>query len=96
MEQESVLTNSQVIFQMSTIPVNLPEELKSFVDDRAQKSGFEDAAAYITALVAAAQKSQNNLEQALLDGFASSPAQPWTDEEWQAIRDRVRAHGTQR
>lgn len=37
----------------------------------------------------------DDLEQQLLDGLLSGPAKPWTDEEWQAIRDRVVASDDQ-
>lgn len=33
----------------------------------------------------------NDLEQELMEGLSSGPAEPWTDEEWRAIKDRISA-----
>jgi putative addiction module CopG family antidote len=74
---------------MSTISVELPEHLKSYVDSSAAQGGYANASDYIVALVAAASEKQGEIEQALMTGIASGPAEPWSDEEWQAIRNRV-------
>lgn len=74
---------------MSTVPVELPDHLKLFVDQSAKQAGFASAGEYIVALVAAASEKQCEIEQALMAGIASGPAEPWTDDEWQAIKSRV-------
>ena len=74
---------------MSTNPVELPDPLQSYVDESAEQAGFASASEYIVALVAAASQKQGEVEQALLAGIKSGPAEPWTDDEWQAIRNRV-------
>ncbi|TWT92377.1 hypothetical protein Pla52n_62510 [Stieleria varia] len=61
----------------------------SFVDQSAKQGGFSSASEYIVALVAAANKKHGEIEEALLAGIASGPAEPWTDDEWRAIRERV-------
>ena len=74
---------------MSSIPVDLPDELMQFVDQGAKSGGFTDPSEFIVALVAAANEKQGEIEQALVAGINSGPAEPWTDEEWQAIKERV-------
>jgi len=43
---------------MSTIPVELPDHLQSYVDESAEQAGFANASEYIVALVAAASQKQ--------------------------------------
>lgn len=74
---------------MTTVPVELPEHLVTYVDQHAKQAGYRSAGEYIAALVAAASERQTGIQQALLAGIASGPAEPWTDDEWQAIRERV-------
>ncbi len=77
---------------MSTIPVELPDHLMSYVDQSVQQAGYTSASEYIVALVAAASEKQGEIEQSLMAGIASGPAEPWTDDEWQAIK---KSHGVQ-
>ena len=74
---------------MSSIPVDLPDDLMQFVDQGTKNGGFADPSQFIVALVAAANEKQGEIEQALLAGINSGPAEPWTNEEWQAIKQRV-------
>ncbi len=74
---------------MSTIPVELPDHLQSYVNESAEQAGFASASEYIVALVAAASEKQGAIEQALIAGIKSGSAEPWTDDEWQSIRSRV-------
>ncbi len=74
---------------MSTIPVELPDHLQTYVDESAEQAGFASASEYIVALVAAASEKQGKFEQALIAGIKSGSAEPWTDDEWQAIRSRI-------
>ena len=74
---------------MSNIPVELPDDLMQFVDQGTEKGGFANPSEFIVALVAAANERHREIEQALMTGISSGPAEPWTDEEWQAIKERV-------
>ena len=78
---------------MSTIPVELPDHLISYVDQSVKRAGYANASEYIVALVTAASEKQGEIEQALMAGIASGPAEPWTDDEWQAIKSRVVSKG---
>jgi Arc/MetJ-type ribon-helix-helix transcriptional regulator len=79
--------------EVSTIPVELPDHLNLFVDQSAERAGFANASEYIVALVTAASEKQGEIDQALMAGIASGPAEPWTDDEWQAIKSRVVSKG---
>ncbi len=74
---------------MSSIPVDLPDDLMQFVDQGTKNGGFADPSQFIVALVAAANEKHGEIEQALLAGINSGPAEPWTEEEWQTIKQRV-------
>jgi Arc/MetJ-type ribon-helix-helix transcriptional regulator len=74
---------------MSSISVELPEHLQSYVDASAEQAGFASANEYIVALVAAASEKQREIEHDLIMGIQSGSAQPWTDDEWQTIRRRI-------
>ena len=74
---------------MSTINVELPEDLHHFVEAKVQRSGFGSANEYIVALVDAARSKRSDIEAALLDGIHSGPPQEWTPEEWTAMKQRV-------
>ena len=74
---------------MSSIPVELPDHLVSFVSQGAVQAGYTTAGEYIAALVAVASEKQGEIEQALMAGITSGAAEPWTDDQWQAIKSRV-------
>jgi Arc/MetJ-type ribon-helix-helix transcriptional regulator len=74
---------------MSNIPVDLPDHLMQFVDQGTKAGGFANPSEFIVALVAAANEKQGEIEQALMAGLSSGPAEQWTDSEWQAIKARV-------
>ena len=78
---------------MSTISVNLPDHLKSYVDENANLGGFASASDYIVSLVAAASEKQSETEQALIAGINSGPSEELTGHEWQSVRNRVAAKG---
>ncbi|EMI20100.1 hypothetical protein RMSM_02980 [Rhodopirellula maiorica SM1] len=71
------------------VPIELPDHLTQFVDQRTKEGGYANPGEFIIALVAAANKQQGEIEQALMAGISSGAAEPWTDTEWQAIKERV-------
>lgn len=74
---------------MSSITVELPDHLMLYVAQGAERAGYSTAGEYIAALIAAASEKQGEIEEALMAGIASGPAEPWTDEQWQSIKSRV-------
>lgn len=75
--------------KMSTIPVDLPSDLQDFVETKVSEGRFASAGAYLVALVDAAQKNRSAIETALIEAIESGPADEWTSQEWQGIKDRV-------
>jgi putative addiction module CopG family antidote len=74
---------------MSTIPVELPDELHEFVDLSVQRGQFASANDYIVALIDAARSKRSEIEAALIEGLDSGSAEEWTSQEWADIRQRV-------
>lgn len=74
---------------MPEIPVQLPDDLRQFVEAKVRQGGFASANDYIVALVDAARNKRSEIEAALLDGLQSGPAEDWKSEEWADIKQRV-------
>ena len=74
---------------MSTISVNLPDDLRQFVEANVVRGQFTSANDYIVALVEAARRQRSSIETALIDGLESGPADEWTSQEWADIKQRV-------
>lgn len=74
---------------MTTIPVELPEDLSEFVDTTVQRGHFATANEYIVALINAARNKRTEIEAALIEGLESGPAEEWTSQEWAEIKQRV-------
>ncbi len=77
---------------MTTIPLELPEDLQEFVEATVKGGRFSDANEFIVALVEAARKKRTDIEVALIDGLESGPAEEWSSQEWHEIKQRVTAH----
>ena len=78
--------------RMTTMNISLPESLRRFVERRAA-TGFGSASEYIRTLLREDQKrsAQEHLEQVLLEGINSGPAEPWTADDWTELRQHIRA-----
>jgi len=74
---------------MSTIPVELPQDLQQFVESKVNQGPFSNASEYIVALVNSAKTGRSEIEAALIEGLESGPAEEWTGQEWDDIRQRV-------
>jgi antitoxin ParD1/3/4 len=75
---------------MSTMNVSLPDELKSFVDERVGHGGFGSTSEYVRDLIRRDQERER-LRSLLLDGAASSPGPIANDTSCESLRTRVRA-----
>lgn len=74
---------------MSTMNVSLPDELKSFVDERVGVGGFGSTSEYVRDLIRRDQEREQ-LRGLLLDG-AASPRGPIADDSYfESLRYRVR------
>lgn len=74
---------------MATISLELPEDLREFVEATVQRGNFANANEYIVALLDAARKKRTDIEAALIEGLESGPAEEWTTQEWEDIKQRV-------
>ncbi len=75
---------------MSTMNVSLPDELKSFVDERVGLGGFGSTSEYVRDLIRRDQ-DRERLRGLLLDGAASPPGPIADDSYFGSLRDRARA-----
>jgi antitoxin ParD1/3/4 len=73
---------------MHAITINLPENLKAFVTSQIAEGGYDDASAYITALIADLQKrkARERVEALLREGIESGPSAEMTSDEWETLR----------
>lgn len=78
---------------MSTIPVELSDELHAFVALKVQRGHFASASDYIAAWVDAACNKRSEIEAALLEGMRSGPAEEWTSQEWATLTHIGRTGG---
>lgn len=77
---------------MSTMNVSLPDELRTFVDERVGHGGYGSTSEYVRDLIRRDQ-DRERLRILLLDG-AASPAGPVADDSYfESLRDRVRSGG---
>ena len=74
---------------MSTIPVELPDDLRRFIEAKVQHGHFTSVNEYIVALVDAARRKRSEIETALIEGLDSGPPEEWTSQEWADIKQRV-------
>lgn len=74
---------------MSTMNVSLPDELKSFVDERVGAGGFGSTSEYVRDLIRRDQERER-LRGLLLDGAASPPGPIADGSYFESLRDRVR------
>lgn len=75
---------------MSTMNISLPDELKSFVDERVDHGGFGSTSEYVRDLIRRDQERER-LRSLLLAGAASAPGPIADGSYFQSLRARVRA-----
>jgi antitoxin ParD1/3/4 len=72
---------------MSTIDLNLPEELRSYVNEQVASRGYTDASEFVQALLEAERHRslRDELETTLLEA-ADGPFSEWTDADVEDVR----------
>jgi antitoxin ParD1/3/4 len=75
---------------MSTMNVSLPEELKSYVDEKVGEGGYGSTSEYVRELIRQDRERQQ-LRRALLDGAASAPGTVADSTYFESLRDRIRS-----
>jgi len=82
----------------TSLNISLPEALKDFVHERVAEQAYSNPSDYIRALIRADQKrrAEEKLEQLLLEGLESGPAQLVTPETGQALRREIQRRLSER
>ncbi len=77
----------------TSMNISLPEALKRFAKERAERAGFSNPSDYVRDLIRQDRKraEKEKLDQMLLEGLASGGATPLEAEEWGSIREDVLA-----
>ena len=71
---------------MSTLTIELADDLKAFVDAEAAENGFPSAAEFLSELIRRERKrkAKHALDAMLLEGL-KGPMTPMTREDWESI-----------
>ncbi|MBI1291521.1 type II toxin-antitoxin system ParD family antitoxin [bacterium] len=80
---------------MTRLIVELPEQIKEYVDEQVRTGTFPGSNEYICELIRADQerRAAAELEMQLLQGLESGEAVEWTSDSASSIRQAVRARG---
>jgi len=74
---------------LTEVNISLPLSMKTFIDEVVAEGGYSTASEYVRELIEdAKRKSQEEIEQRLLEALESGPATPMTKEDWEAIKQR--------
>jgi antitoxin ParD1/3/4 len=81
-----------------TMNVSIPSGYKEFIKFRMERAGFCNASEYIRHLIREDHKRADTeeIEQLLKEGLASGPATPWTKDDAEGVRRRMRASASSR
>lgn len=74
-----------------SVSVDLPDAMRTFVEERVRLGAYADAAEYLRDLVRRDREGQaaERLRELIQEGLASGPAAPMTDDDWAALRARA-------
>ncbi len=75
---------------MSTMNVSLPDELKSYVDEKVSNGGFGSTSEYVRELIRR-DRDRQQLRRALLDGAVSALGPDADAAYFSSLRDRIRS-----
>jgi antitoxin ParD1/3/4 len=73
---------------MGTFTVNLPDDLRTFVESQVAERNLADAGEYVSALIAA-DRAHTHLEALLLEGLNSGPAEEMTAADWEELHAEI-------
>jgi len=71
---------------MSTISVNVPDQVMSAIAERARNSGYADVNEYVSQFVLRLSERQSEAEALAIEGLQSGPSEPWDKNEIEGIR----------
>jgi len=83
---------------MATMNISLPDPMREFVEKEVSEGGYTTTSEYFRDLVRGAQKRKADarLEALLLEGLESGESAPMTKQDWEEIRNEVRAKAAAR
>jgi antitoxin ParD1/3/4 len=75
---------------LTEVNISLPLSMKTFIDEVVAEGAYSTASEYVRELIEEAKrrKSQEEIEQRLLEALESGPATPMTKEDWEGIKQR--------
>jgi antitoxin ParD1/3/4 len=75
---------------LTEVNISLPLSMKTFIDEVVAEGGYGTASEYVRELIedAKRRRSQEEIEQRLLEALESGPATPMTKEDWEGIKQR--------
>jgi antitoxin ParD1/3/4 len=78
----------------TSMNVSLPETLKDYVQERVAEGTFSNPSDYVRALIREDRKrrAEERLDELLMEGINSGPAEPMTEQDWADIRADVEDH----
>lgn len=79
------------LMDSTTLQVELPDSLRSYVDERVRTGDYPDAGAYFRDLVQRdhAAHAGRRLRELIQEGLDSGPARELTDADWAELRMRA-------
>lgn len=75
--------------RVASVDLHLSEEFQKFVNEQVEVGEFNDAGAYIEALIARAKRTKEKLEALLIEGLDSGDAVALDADKWNRIRADV-------
>ncbi|WP_417740262.1 ribbon-helix-helix domain-containing protein [Rosistilla oblonga] len=76
---------------MSTISVNVPDQIMSAIAKRARNSGYADVNEYVTQYVLRLSERQSEVEELAIEGLQSGPSLPWDKTEIEDMRAALKS-----
>ena len=74
---------------MTTISVQLPDDVRVFAESYAKQRGFGSVEDFISSFLSEVKAQQTAIEADLLDGLDSGPTEVKSSEDWHQLRLRV-------
>ncbi|WP_417748907.1 ribbon-helix-helix domain-containing protein [Rosistilla oblonga] len=76
---------------MSTISVNVPDQIMSAIAKRARNSGYADVNEYVTQYVLRLPERRSEVEELTIEGLQSGPSLPWDKTEIEDMRAALKS-----
>ena len=83
---------------MASLHISLSDEMRTFVDEQVRGGAYHNHSEYVRDLIRHDQerKAREQVDALLLEGLNSGQPAPLTADDWQQIREQVRARALRR